>query len=317
MATIDEPSGICGAGSLRKLQQCARIRVRRVQSQCFVEASSAGTLTPLAALCTSTSSGPSAATSSSTRSEPTLPRTSVGSRSERAQVVGRLLGGAVAAEVADRDAFRAVAGEPECDRAADAPRTARDEDVHDRCGSGIVRARGRRNLVPADPRRRLARALVRLRRRMTEPLEPLHLRVGVPANLVALGQVGDELAHARSKLEREVRGRRADEGVDVVAGRLAHRAASVSRAGVANVPLPSAAVRRVSPVDLMLLGTVLLWALNLTVTKYVLEHGFQPLAYATIRYFAATALFWCFTYAREGSFRIAISDAGSWPSRRR
>jgi drug/metabolite transporter (DMT)-like permease len=66
----------------------------------------------------------------------------------------------------------------------------------------------------------------------------------------------------------------------------------------------------VSPVDLMLLGTVLLWALNFTVTKYVLEHGFQPLAYATIRYFAATALFWCFTYAREGSFRIGISDAG-------
>ena len=45
-------------------------------------------------------------------------------------------------------------------------------------------------------------------------------------------------------------------------------------------------MRRVSPVDLMLLGTVLLWALNITVTKYVLDHGFQPLAYATIRYFA-------------------------------
>ena len=37
----------------------------------------------------------------------------------------------------------------------------------------------------------------------------------------------------------------------------------------------------------MLLGTVLLWALNITVTKYVLTHGFQPLAYGTIRYFAA------------------------------
>jgi drug/metabolite transporter (DMT)-like permease len=59
----------------------------------------------------------------------------------------------------------------------------------------------------------------------------------------------------------------------------------------------------------MLLGTVLLWSLNITVTKYVLEHGFQPLAYATIRYFAATALFWCFTYTREHSFAIALSDA--------
>jgi drug/metabolite transporter (DMT)-like permease len=67
-------------------------------------------------------------------------------------------------------------------------------------------------------------------------------------------------------------------------------------------------VRRVSAVDLMLLGTVLLWALNSTVTRYVLTHGFQPLAYATTRYAAATALFWAFTYAREGSFRIARRD---------
>jgi drug/metabolite transporter (DMT)-like permease len=67
-------------------------------------------------------------------------------------------------------------------------------------------------------------------------------------------------------------------------------------------------VRRLTIVDLMLLGTVLLWALNVTVTKYVLNHGFQPLAYATIRYFAATSLFWAFTYARERSFTIHLSD---------
>ena len=67
-------------------------------------------------------------------------------------------------------------------------------------------------------------------------------------------------------------------------------------------------MRRVSLVDLMLLGTVLLWALNVTVTKYLLGHGFQPLAYATIRYFAATALFFGFTYLRERSFKIARSD---------
>jgi drug/metabolite transporter (DMT)-like permease len=58
----------------------------------------------------------------------------------------------------------------------------------------------------------------------------------------------------------------------------------------------------------MLFGTVLLWALNSTVTRYVLTHGFQPLAYATTRYAAATLLFWAFTYAREGSFRIARRD---------
>jgi drug/metabolite transporter (DMT)-like permease len=68
-------------------------------------------------------------------------------------------------------------------------------------------------------------------------------------------------------------------------------------------------VRRPSAVDLMLLGTVLLWSLNVTVTKYLLDHKFQPLAYATIRYFAATSLFWGFTYAREGSFKVKLSDA--------
>jgi drug/metabolite transporter (DMT)-like permease len=65
---------------------------------------------------------------------------------------------------------------------------------------------------------------------------------------------------------------------------------------------------RLRTVDLMLFGTVLLWALNSTVTRYVLTHGFQPLAYATIRYAAATLLFWVFTYAREGTFRIARRD---------
>jgi drug/metabolite transporter (DMT)-like permease len=61
-------------------------------------------------------------------------------------------------------------------------------------------------------------------------------------------------------------------------------------------------------VDLMLLGTVLLWALNTTVTRYVLTHGFHPLAYATTRYGCGTVLFWGFTYRRERSFRIARRD---------
>jgi len=58
----------------------------------------------------------------------------------------------------------------------------------------------------------------------------------------------------------------------------------------------------------MLFGTVLLWALNVTVTKYMFEHGWKPLAYGTIRYFAAISLFWAFTYWRERSFRIARRD---------
>ena len=70
-------------------------------------------------------------------------------------------------------------------------------------------------------------------------------------------------------------------------------------------------MRRVQAVDLMLFGTVLLWALNSTVTRYVLTHGFQPLAYATIRYAAATALFWVFTYSREGASGSALRDLRS------
>jgi drug/metabolite transporter (DMT)-like permease len=67
-------------------------------------------------------------------------------------------------------------------------------------------------------------------------------------------------------------------------------------------------VRRFSVVDLMLLGTILLWALNITVTRYVLTHGFRPLAYGTVRYLAATTLFWGFTWQRERSFRIRLTD---------
>jgi drug/metabolite transporter (DMT)-like permease len=58
----------------------------------------------------------------------------------------------------------------------------------------------------------------------------------------------------------------------------------------------------------MLLGAVLLWALNVTVTKYMLEHGWLPLAYGAIRYFAAIAIFWIYTWWRERSFRIARED---------
>jgi drug/metabolite transporter (DMT)-like permease len=59
----------------------------------------------------------------------------------------------------------------------------------------------------------------------------------------------------------------------------------------------------------MLLGTVLLWALNITVTRYMFLHGWSPLAYGTIRYFAAISLFWIFTFRRERTLRIARRDA--------
>ena len=83
-------------------------------------ASSAGLLTPLAALCTSTSSGPSAATSAEHAVGGDVAAHERRLGAERAQLLGRLLGGPVAAEVADRDPLRAVACEAQRDRAPDA-----------------------------------------------------------------------------------------------------------------------------------------------------------------------------------------------------
>jgi Permeases of the drug/metabolite transporter (DMT) superfamily len=60
--------------------------------------------------------------------------------------------------------------------------------------------------------------------------------------------------------------------------------------------------------ELMLVTTVMLWALNFTVTKYVLDHGFKPLAYSTVRYGAATVIFTWFTYGRERSFHVRRRD---------
>jgi drug/metabolite transporter (DMT)-like permease len=56
--------------------------------------------------------------------------------------------------------------------------------------------------------------------------------------------------------------------------------------------------------DLMLLATVSLWALNFTVSKYILDHGFRPLAYSSIRYATAGLIFTAITLSREGSLRI-------------
>jgi drug/metabolite transporter (DMT)-like permease len=59
----------------------------------------------------------------------------------------------------------------------------------------------------------------------------------------------------------------------------------------------------------MLLTTVLLWALNFTVTKYVLTHGFRPLAYSIVRYGMASVIFGGLTFGRERSFRVRGRDA--------
>jgi drug/metabolite transporter (DMT)-like permease len=65
---------------------------------------------------------------------------------------------------------------------------------------------------------------------------------------------------------------------------------------------------RRSAAELMLLGTVTLWALNFTVSKYILDKGFQPLAYSSIRYGAAALVFFAITIAIEGTVRLARKD---------
>ena len=55
---------------------------------------------------------------------------------KRSQLLSSRFRCLVVSHVADPDALGAVAGEAERDRAADATRAARDEDVHVACGSG-------------------------------------------------------------------------------------------------------------------------------------------------------------------------------------
>jgi drug/metabolite transporter (DMT)-like permease len=67
-------------------------------------------------------------------------------------------------------------------------------------------------------------------------------------------------------------------------------------------------LRRPTTVELMLLTTIVLWALNLTASRYVLTHGFQPLAYSTLRYATAAAIFVGLTFAVERALRVGRSD---------
>ena len=67
-------------------------------------------------------------------------------------------------------------------------------------------------------------------------------------------------------------------------------------------------MRRPELADLLLVATVTLWALNFTVTKYVITHGFQPIAYSCLRFGGAGLVFGTITWARERSFAIARRD---------
>ncbi|MFL5920470.1 MAG: DMT family transporter [Gaiellaceae bacterium] len=67
-------------------------------------------------------------------------------------------------------------------------------------------------------------------------------------------------------------------------------------------------MRRPDVADLMLLATVTLWALNFTVTKYVISHGFQPIAYGVLRFGGAALLFSGLAWVRERSFALRRQD---------
>ncbi|MDX6437797.1 MAG: hypothetical protein QOF45_380 [Gaiellaceae bacterium] len=69
-------------------------------------------------------------------------------------------------------------------------------------------------------------------------------------------------------------------------------------------------MRRPLSVEVMLVTTVVLWALNLTVTRYILTHGLHPLAYATVRYGTAAAIFVGIVLVAERSLRLRRADLG-------
>jgi drug/metabolite transporter (DMT)-like permease len=64
-------------------------------------------------------------------------------------------------------------------------------------------------------------------------------------------------------------------------------------------------VRRPTTVEFMLLATILLWALNLSVTRYILTHGLLPLSYASVRYGLAAAIFVGLTLLAERTVHVA------------
>jgi drug/metabolite transporter (DMT)-like permease len=67
-------------------------------------------------------------------------------------------------------------------------------------------------------------------------------------------------------------------------------------------------VRRLTAAEVGLLVTIVIWSINFTLTKYVLSHGFQPLAYSAVRFTTAALLFAAITYALERSLRMSRRD---------
>jgi drug/metabolite transporter (DMT)-like permease len=67
-------------------------------------------------------------------------------------------------------------------------------------------------------------------------------------------------------------------------------------------------VRRLSPAEVGLVVTVVIWSFNFTLTRYVLEHGVQPLAWSALRFSTAALLFAGITLVWERSLRMSRRD---------
>jgi drug/metabolite transporter (DMT)-like permease len=67
-------------------------------------------------------------------------------------------------------------------------------------------------------------------------------------------------------------------------------------------------VRHRLSAEFLLLVTVLLWSFNFTVVKYALTHGWDPLAFASVRFAVAAVIFSAFTVAVEGTLRVQRAD---------
>ena len=68
-------------------------------------------------------------------------------------------------------------------------------------------------------------------------------------------------------------------------------------------------MRRLSPAEVGLVVTVVIWSFNFTLTRYVLQHGVQPLAWSALRFTTAALLFAGITLAWERSLRMTRRDA--------
>ena len=206
MPMMEAPGSICGA-TTRVSASRALALAASVQSQCRSSVSSAGRITPVAALWTNTSSGPSRATSSRTRAEETLPRGSPPRRARgaprRSPRRRRRSGGG------DRHSRGAELGEAERDRPADPARPTGHEDrraceAHGRRGCGTP-AGSARKLLPAEAGSRLPLAALGLGGGVPEVVEQAHLLLAVAAHRMVGREVLDQLEHAGPELVGEVR----------------------------------------------------------------------------------------------------------------